>query len=1300
MKTCITTSWQQTGGPSSLAKNAFLRLLLVSALCCLTSTAEATTRIWTGTGGNKFWSTPGNWNPVGAPQNGEVLRIEAESVSTNDLVNLRLDAIWCFARFEIRGNGFTVTNGINANLNSILSVTVPITLAKNQEFISVNYPGANMTLGGGLNLNGFDLTLKLAARGGGIFVTNVISGVGNIRVVRNYDQVPNVCAAGLGAPGINNTFTGTVTLDSGILHLRGSEPFGTGGIIFNAGSLSLYDASSARPLVFGSNLRITTSGLCQWSGPISLPTGEYPLAYLESSNRLVLSGPISGPTNCSLVFDGSEVEISGSAIDTFTGRVVASCELLLLNKSGGTHIGARQLDISSGSEVRWLAHNQVAGADVFLLAGSGLGSALANLNVFSDTFGAITSAGGSIETTAGQLTVSGPVTQLGAPYQVAPTFISGNLYLPSGFRVFDVQYSSTLFNNLVIAANIHGPGSLQKTGGGTLWLSGASDYTGLTHVNEGTLVAGANGALGAASAGTTVQDGATLALKAIGGILAEPIYLRGDGVGGTNGALNVDTTLTVTLRHQFPSIYACLDLTTNATIRVETSGRLTADGFVSGIGPLTKIGPGSLVFSNANPNTYVGETRIREGTLELRKPTSTLAVPGDLMIGPATVGSPAAARWFQTGGLNASATVTVNAHALLDLNGNNQNLNRLNLYDGGDAQTGAGTLTFLSGGPVTVGSSNLLGSQASSSFSGRIGLPANGTIFFAVAPYAPGTIGVTAPELDVSALIPFPVENVNFERAGIYKSGGGELRLTGNNTFNGRVDVVAGTLTVGSATALGTTFDSTFVENGASLAIINGITINNESLRLNSTNPAALDNRGGNNTWTGPITLARNSGISVNQDWALTIYGAISGSGALTKVGAGTLWLVGGGNNTHAGNTFVNEGLLALGKTYGFQAVPASLVIGPTGGGPAALVRYYNHDQVWQNITINSSGLLDLNGWDEYAGDLTLNGGGDVQTGTGSLYVLGANGIAVNPANNNPATISGKLGFDNGSRTINVGSGTTTPGAHDLDISATIFQANPTVHLNKTGPGRARLGGNNTYTGTTTVSGGQLQIDGPQPQSPVQVFGARLQGSGTVGHITFGGNAAQRLAPGASPGMLTTSNFNANALGGGQVEIELNGLSLGSGYDQINVRGTVNLTGLTLSPTLNFASAATDQFTIINNDGADAVIGTFAGLPQHKKLYVGQELFQINYAGGTGNDVVLNRLVTPPPPTLTIERIPPASVRLIWATNDPAFRLQSHTNLITTHWISATPQPTVIGTNNVVTNSISVAQKFYRLVNP
>jgi hypothetical protein len=164
--------------------------------------------------------------------------------------------------------------------------------------------------------------------------------------------------------------------------------------------------------------------------------------------------------------------------------------------------------------------------------------------------------------------------------------------------------------------------------------------------------------------------------------------------------------------------------------------------------------------------------------------------------------------------------------------------------------------------------------------------------------------------------------------------------------------------------------------------------------------------------------------------------------------------------------------------------------------------------------------------------------------------------------------------------------------------------------------------------------------------------------------------------------------------------VELNGTTPGSSYDQLNARGSVSLNGISLNASLNYASAATDQFTIINNDGSDAVVGTFTGLPQGKKLYVGNELFQINYTGGSGNDVVLSRLVTPPSPTLTIQSFPPASIRLLWLTNDPPFSLQTSTNLSAAGWAAALPLPTVIGNTNVVINPATNTQRFYRLGNP
>ena len=122
------------------------------------------------------------------------------------------------------------------------------------------------------------------------------------------------------------------------------------------------------------------------------------------------------------------------------------------------------------------------------------------------------------------------------------------------------------------------------------------------------------------------------------------------------------------------------------------------------------------------------------------------------------------------------------------------------------------------------------------------------------------------------------------------------------------------------------------------------------------------------------------------------------------------------------------------------------------------------------------------------------------------------------------------------------------------------------------------------------------------------------------------------------------------------------------------------------------------SFTIIANDGGDAVGGTFTGLPPGTRLSIGSQLFQIRHTGG--HDVVSSRLTTPSPLMLTIQSVPPASVHLLWATNDPPFSLQTATNLAAARCINARPLPVVVGTNNIVTKSITAAHRCYRSSNP
>ncbi len=83
-------------------------------------------------------------------------------------------------------------------------------------------------------------------------------------------------------------------------------------------------------------------------------------------------------------------------------------------------------------------------------------------------------------------------------------------------------------------------------------------------------------------------------------------------------------------------------------------------------------------------------------------------------------------------------------------------------------------------------------------------------------------------------------------------------------------------------------------------------------------------------------------------------------------------------------------------------------------------------------------------------------------------------------------------------------------------------------------------------------------------------------------------------------------------------------LAPGQASDLLRVNGTVALGGNTLSLHVTAgAPGAGETFTIIDNDGTDAVSGTFAGLPEGATVTLGSATLTITYRGGDGNDVVL-----------------------------------------------------------------------------
>ncbi len=1146
-------------------------------------------------------------------------------------------------------------------------------------FTSVRTNGLVPVIRGQLSLMAGDHLINVSApQYEGLSIEAQIIGPGGFTKTGN---------AALLLPG-NNSFLGQVMVNDGILDVRHAQALGGtgGGTTLGAGGLLLRNVNIAGEGLVAAGVGtvgdlpgsvLTSVGLSSWAGSVVLNTN------LVVNGDLAFTGPISGSGGLGC-FGGGTIRLGGTGLNFFTGPTLVRCPLLELDKPFGFRAYSGPLIVGGGpgglAEVRWLNSYQNLNTPLTLY-----GNGVVNLNNQVENFGPVTFNGGAIQTGTGFFVAESSLTVNPA---ASIATVDGNLSLginPATFIVGNGPAEPDLRVNAIISG-----ASIIKQGPGTLVFAAPNTFSGALFVQEGILQAENSAAFGTTGGNTIVYSNATIRLAGVDG-LTEAFHLEGTGLGGTNGALQITVGGTMT-----GNIFLIGPSTINAS-----SGGLAIDSIVSGTGPLTKTGAGNLylggVSGGAGNNTYSGDTIVSAGTLYLSKNQGVMAVPGNLIVGNgATV--PATARFNRSGMMNASAIITVNANGLLDLNGNNQTLPRLNLNDGGDVQTGAGTLGFTAGGMVSVGTLNAggLGLRRGASISGNIALPVLDYLTFDIVPYGAAPFPGEGFELNIPAVI---------RNAGnIIKTGAGALRLGGANTFNdsppnfaGDVFVNGGTLIAAHATALGGTAGWTFVNNGGALAMLEGVTITGENLFLDTTRSPALHSIAGDNIWNGPISLTRDSTIAASRDWSLQLNGVVSGAGSLTKIGEGELTLGGGANNTHVGNTFVHDGTLVLFKSPFLQAVPHDLIIGSgPATAPATLVRYLSHDPVWNRITVNANGLLDLNGFNEASGDLTLNGGGDVQTGTGTYFLGTSANLIVNPGTaNNPATISGRLGLFPGLHQFTVNNGVTALGQFDLNIPATVFQNTTAAGFIKGGNGRMRLAGTNTYTGLSYLSSGLLQVDGVQPQSTVEMdHETSLRGSGTVGHILFNGGALV-VAPGNSAGTLTCSNLDASG-GNGRLEMELNGHP--TSYDQIVARGLVDLRGLALKASLNFVSSTGQQFTLIHNDGSDAVTGTFNGLPQNAPLTIGDESFVISYTGGTGNDVVLTRTPTPPRPVLTIEAFSPASVRLKWPTNFTGYTLQFSTNLSATNWSTATPSPVSTGTNRVVTNATASSPRFYRLM--
>ena len=293
-----------------------------------------------------------------------------------------------------------------------------------------------------------------------------------------------------------------------------------------------------------------------------------------------------------------------------------------------------------------------------------------------------------------------------------------------------------------------------------------------------------------------------------------------------------------------------------------------------------------------------------------------------------------------------------------------------------------------------------------------------------------------------------------------------------------------------------------------------------------------------------------------------------------------------------------------------------------------------NHSTITQSI----NGDITLNGVGSGNGDgIFLNGAVIEATGSGNINLTGTSPISGILNLTNASTIGNAAGTGD----INITTdrfGYATAGSVIQGTGSLTIKQSTNATTTGLGGGTGTLNLTDTelgfladgFSGITIgdANAGDIEVNTATFLDPLTlVSGGNITDNNNAGtDITADGcTVTGTHVPGASPGVFVVSGgYTLSSSSTLNIEIEgTDGPGMASGHDQVDVTGTVDITGATLNVTGGHTPAAGESFIIINNDGSDAVTGTFNGLAQFATVTLNTVDMLISYSGGDGNDVVL-----------------------------------------------------------------------------
>ncbi|MEO7101227.1 MAG: autotransporter-associated beta strand repeat-containing protein [Luteolibacter sp.] len=742
--------------------------------------------------------------------------------------------------------------------------------------------------------------------------------------------------------------------------------------------------------------------------------------------------------------------------------------------------------------------------------------------------------------------------------------------LASGELFVDVASSAADANNWRIWTKIVDNGvtpvALVKTGPGDLGLLNSNTYTGGTYVDSGTLsIAGASSVAG----GDLRLNGGRLNIRYAGANVDLPnnivisgsssnIYLGVAKNLGLNGTVSGSGALTFG------------NDTFNSTVYLNGANTMTS-GTITLANNTNSVRFTNASAGNANVAWVINNTAANRDTL-------------DFATGTISFGSMTGAGLIQS---NGAGTKTISAGAL-----------NLNDTFSGVIANGSGTVSVIKVGTGTwtlSGANSFTGGSTVNGGTLQIGNGTTGSIAGAVTIGASGTLALNLPAATTfansiangGAITTVGGNALTLSGAldgagSILKSDAGTLTLAVSGSFSGNTNVSAGKLQVNSIVS-----DSSVTLGAATLAgngTVGAVTVNNAGAVITNGISAAETLNAGSLTFTTGATLNLNKANDTFTP-ALAIAGNLTTAAGITiNVPVGPVWvngtytLINYGSLTGPISNLIRGSVAGLG---GRQSATLSST-GPTDG--SIILTIGGDSPYWtgaKDNTWNTAVGIPTKNWRLITSPFTAT---DFQPNDQVLFndnATGSTSINISAANVQVAGVT----FDNSSKAYTISS---TGGFGIADFSSP-------ASLIKNNDGIVTLNTTNSYTGSTTITAGTLQLGDGTTNGDIASSSSiandgililnRSIGSFTYGNATSGFGEIIKNGAGTQIFTGASTRIGITTINAGTLQVGNAGLtgSLGSG-------SITNNTSLVFNRT-NGVAQGTD-FGSIDGTGSVTQAGT------------------------------------------------------------------------------------------------------------